>query len=195
MTKPLPDKAKLIPTQAKKVFEGEIHDVFHWQQKMYDGSHARFEMLRRPDTVYILAINDEEKVALLTQEQPDREEHFSLPAGRVDPGEDVLSAAKRELVEETGLVMHDWSLKSVSQPHTKFEWFSYFFVARNVTDTKQQTLDNGEKISWKFVEYSKIVNLMLREELSWVYPMTQLLMNGKDQLSDILTLSDITTNA
>lgn len=53
---------------------------------MYDGSMAVFEMLRRPDTVYVIAIDDDGRLITNNEEQPDgtvRKAH--CPAGRVDP--------------------------------------------------------------------------------------------------------------
>lgn len=35
-----------LPPQAKKVFTGQIFDVYQWEQEMYDGSFETFEMLK-----------------------------------------------------------------------------------------------------------------------------------------------------
>ena len=43
----LPAGAHLIPPEAKCVFRGKIFDVYQWPQRLYDGSTATFEMLRR----------------------------------------------------------------------------------------------------------------------------------------------------
>ena len=61
MRKFVPATAKLIPEEAKKVFQGEIFAVYQWPQEMFDGSFATFEMLRRADTVKILAVVTEEE--------------------------------------------------------------------------------------------------------------------------------------
>ncbi len=50
---------------------------------------------------------------VLEQEQPDRPKHWTLPAGRIDKGEQPLEAAKRETLEETGLDIKDFKLISV----------------------------------------------------------------------------------
>ena len=38
----LPKNARLVPKNAKKVFTGEIFDIYQWQQEMYDGSLSIF---------------------------------------------------------------------------------------------------------------------------------------------------------
>ena len=106
----LPKDAKLIPKKASKVFSGEIHDTYQWPQKMYDGTTATFEMLKRTNTVLVLAVTDEQKVLILRQSQPDRAEHWTLPAGRIELDEPALVAAKRETKEETGYEFADWKL-------------------------------------------------------------------------------------
>jgi len=65
-----PKNAKLIPENAEQVFKGQIFDVYHWRQEMFDGSTETFEMLKRPDTIKIIAIKDK-KIVILEEEQPD----------------------------------------------------------------------------------------------------------------------------
>jgi ADP-ribose pyrophosphatase len=187
----LPKDAKLIPKQASKVFSGEIHDTYQWPQKMYDGTTATFEMLKRTNTVLVLAITDNQKVLILRQSQPDRAEHWTLPAGRIELDEPALVAAKRETKEETGYEFADWKLVDVRQAQSKMEWFTYFYIATNPTKQGLQQLDNGEKIVVHEVDYSKLVELIKAEEIIWDGPINKLLLNGKDQLSDILSLLEI----
>lgn len=47
-----------IPINARRVFKGIIFDVYQWEQKMFDGNFKTFEMLKRPNTVEIIAIRD-----------------------------------------------------------------------------------------------------------------------------------------
>ena len=187
----LPDNAKLVPDNASKVFSGVIHDVYHWQQPMYDGTIATFEMLKRTSSVIMLGVLDDEQVIVLQQEQPDRPLHWTLPAGRIDDGEDPITAAKREMQEETGYEFTDWKLVHIEQFHNKFEWFGYFFVATNVASQSGQKLDGGEKITVHQMLYSELVQLIRDDKLKWNGPINNLLLNGKDQLSDILNLSEI----
>jgi ADP-ribose pyrophosphatase len=137
MRKVLPENARLVPAKAELVFKGVIYDVYHWQQEVFDGSMATFEMLKRPDTVEAIAVRDD-KIVILEQEQPSRKTYFGLPGGRHDvEGEDELDAAKRELLEETGLSFRTWKLLKVTQPHTKIEQFVYTFLATDFESEKQ----------------------------------------------------------
>ena len=72
----------------------------------------RRDMVRHQGSVVVLAVDDaahEPRVLLARQYR-----HaaggplWELPAGRIDHGESALAAAKRELLEETGITAHDW---------------------------------------------------------------------------------------
>ncbi len=160
MRRIIPHGAKLIPASAQRVFKGVIYDVYQWQQKMYDGSLQTFEMLKRPDTVKVIAVKDD-KIVILKQKQPDSDSYFyDLPGGRHDEeDEDELQAAKRELLEETGMTFKNWQLLDVSQPHGKIEQFIYVFLATGLKSQTEQKLDAGEKIEIKLIDLQELKNL------------------------------------
>ena len=60
---------KKIPDHATKVFEGVLHDVYHWQQEMFDGTFETFEGIKRRDGVTIVAVVDN-KIVINEEEQP-----------------------------------------------------------------------------------------------------------------------------
>lgn len=56
-----------------------------------------------PDAVAILSMYDNKLVLIKQYRYPVGDYIYELPAGLIDDGEDVISAAKREMFEETGL--------------------------------------------------------------------------------------------
>ncbi len=155
MQKIIPEDSVLIPDGAKRVFEGKIFDVYQWEQKLYDGSAATFEMLKRPDTVEVLVIRGGE-VLLVRDEQPNRQMRIDFPGGRVDPGEDWLQAAQRELREETGLECKSWKLVDVRQPQGKLEWFVALYVATDIVAEHEPEPEAGEKIALQWQDYEEL---------------------------------------
>ena len=152
----LPKNAKLVPETAKRVFKGKIFDVYQWEQELFDGSHATFEMLKRPDTVNVFAIKDG-KLVVLEQEQPRLGVFYSVAGGRHDnPKESELDAAKRELLEETGMKFKNWRLIHAIQPFVKMEWFVYTFLATDFESEVEPQLDSGEKITKKMMTLAEV---------------------------------------
>jgi len=135
-----------IPKNAKKVFTGEIFDVYQWPQKMFDGSLATFEMIKRPGTVQIIATQNN-KIFTTKEFQPNQKRETGLIGGRIDPGEKPLAAAKRELLEESGMVSKKWKLFKTYQPVYKMDWDVYYFIAYDCQVVAKQNLDSGEKIT------------------------------------------------
>ncbi len=151
----IPHGARLIPNNAKKVFTGQIFNVYHWDQELFNGEKATFEMLGRPDTLQILAIKDG-KLLILHEQQPGSGPFYGLPGGRHDVEKETeLEAAQRELLEETGMTFKTWRLIEVAQPHTKIEWFVYRYVATNFTSETKPHLDAGEKIEVELADLAR----------------------------------------
>lgn len=151
-----------IPPTAKKVFKGIIFDVYQWQQKMFDGSFATFEMLKRPNTVEVIAVKDG-KILLSHQSQPNKENFYSLFGGRSEENETPLITAKRELLEESGMVSEDWQLMKVYEPFHKTEWGIYTFIAKDCKKIGNQNLDVGEKIAIVELDFDEFIAVVLSE--------------------------------
>ena len=149
-----------IPSEAKLVFKGVIFSVYQWQQKMYDGSTEIFEMLKRPNTIEVIATQGDQ-ILMSRQSQPNKENFYSLFGGRAEENEASLVTAKRELLEESGLASDDWELIKSYQPVHKLEWEIFLYVARNCKKVAEPKLDPGEKIetiSYTFDEFTALVN-------------------------------------
>ncbi|MCL5435557.1 MAG: NUDIX hydrolase [Patescibacteria group bacterium] len=157
-----PKSKQTMPGSARKVFSGEIYDVYQWPQKMFDGSTVTFERLKRPDTVSIIPVTQDGKIIVAYEEQPSLKPVTTTIAGRVELDEDILAAAKRELLEETGYQAPDWGLLHAYQPMTKTEWVIFTFVARGCKKVAEQNLDPGEKIKLKFVSFNKFIEMAAR---------------------------------
>jgi ADP-ribose pyrophosphatase len=136
-----------IPPHAKKVFEGIIFDVYHWEQEQFDGTFKTFEGLRHIPVVIVVPIVGD-KIYLHKEEQPGDPLIWTLPAGRFERGEiDPLAVASRELLEETGYFSDEMSLlRSNHNYHGNIEWESYIFVARNCKKISEPKPDPGERI-------------------------------------------------
>lgn len=156
MKKIIPDDSVLVPDQATCVFEGKIFHTYQWQQTLFDGSEHTFEMLKRTDTVTAMCVVDG-KILVIDDEQPHFASRRSLPGGRVEAEDaDVLVAAQREVLEETGYHFDQWRLVMVRQPYRKIEWFVYVFLAWDSSHQQEPQLDPGEKIDVHMVSFDEL---------------------------------------
>lgn len=92
------------PESVRTVYDGKQFDVVveRW------GEHDR-EVVEHPGATAIVAIDRDGCVALVRQlREPARKRLLELPAGTLEPGEEPLAAAKRELEEEVGLRGGEW---------------------------------------------------------------------------------------
>jgi len=158
-----PKSNQPIPPDAKKVFSGVLFDVYQWEQKMFDGSVATFEKLKRPDTVVVFPVLPNGRIILTEQEQPGKESFIGAAGGRVDAGEEVIDAAKRELLEETGYTAERLELWDARQPVGKLDWAVFTFVAKGLKQVAEPHLDAGERISLKLVTFDELIEIATDE--------------------------------
>ena len=153
-----PESRQPIPPHAKRVFEGDIFDVYQWEQVLFDGSSKIFEKVRREDTVVILPSTADRKLIFVEDEQPARGTVLTFPAGRMDKeGESPFETATRELLEETGYESENWFLYKAYHPITKVDWAIYVFVAKECKKTQDANPGPGEKIRVSLLTLDEII--------------------------------------
>lgn len=158
-----------VPVRPKSVkkYKGPLVTVYQYKQTLYDGSTTTFETVVRPDTTAVLAFIDPETVLMTRQEQPHKVEPFwSLPGGRVDPGETSAEAAMRELREETGVEaasMEAWYTKSWDG---LMSYQEHLFVAKGLSPATQVSHpDAGERIQVVDMPWRDLVQLCFKQQL------------------------------
>ncbi len=74
------------------------------------GFEIHRSVVRHAGSAVMMAVDEKKRVLLVRQYRlPAEKELWELPAGRLDPGEKPLQAAKRELMEETGYKARKWT--------------------------------------------------------------------------------------
>jgi ADP-ribose pyrophosphatase len=129
------------PDGVERVYDGKlIHvDLEHW------GGNDR-EVVRHPGAVAIVAVDGEGRVTLVRQlREPARKQLLELPAGTLEPGEDPLDSARRELAEETGLHGGDWRLAGSFWTTPGFcDEHMHVYVATGLAQGEAATEDDEE---------------------------------------------------
>jgi len=153
----------MIPKKAKKVFKGIIFDVYHWEEKMFDGTYSTFEGIKRRPTVQLIAIVGD-KLLLQKEEQPMFGKFISLPGGVVDENEKSMDAAKRELLEEAGMKASKIKFWRKTEFLKRIEWNTDYFIMKGCKKIGRQNLDSGERIEPMLVSFDKFVEIVSKED-------------------------------
>ncbi|KAB2965184.1 NUDIX hydrolase [Zoogloea sp.] len=99
------------------VFEGRLLKVYRDEVRLPDGSTGGREYVKHPGAVVIIPVLADGRLVFERQfRYPVGRAFLELPAGKIDPDEDILACARRELQEETGYVTEDWRYLGVMHP-------------------------------------------------------------------------------
>jgi ADP-ribose pyrophosphatase len=117
------------------IHEGSFLRLYLDRVRLPDGGTATREYVRHPGAAMMLPMLDDRTVILVRQFRYPVGMHFiEIPAGKLDPGEDALAAAKRELVEECGYEAAEWRRLATIHPCIGYsDEFLALFLARRLT--------------------------------------------------------------
>ena len=92
------------------VYDGKLLKVRSDTVRLPDGGAAEREWIDHPGAVAVLAVTDAGELVMERQFRYPLSRHMiEVPAGKIDPGEDPLATARRELKEETGYTASEWT--------------------------------------------------------------------------------------
>jgi ADP-ribose pyrophosphatase len=119
---------------SRTVYQGPVFSVTTDQVQEPNGVRARRDVIHHSGSVVVLAVDDSTATLRVLLERQYRHAAtdylWELPAGRIDPGEQELKAAQRELLEETGYTAAKWRriLKFYASPGFVAETMSVFLA-------------------------------------------------------------------
>ena len=149
MTPPpaLPDDAHLTETRvaSQELLRGHFLHAMRDTVRLPDGKEATREYVIHPGAVMVVAELPDGRLVLERQfRYPVQSVMVEFPAGKLDPGEDSLACAQRELLEETGYTARQWARAGVLHPVISYSTeFIDIWFARELTAGERQ-LDAGE---------------------------------------------------
>jgi ADP-ribose diphosphatase len=151
---------------SREVYHGPAFRVFEEHVLEPSGVRTRRDIVRHSGSVVVLAVEDsrpEPRILLERQyRHAARQLLWELPAGRIDKGENDLTAAKRELLEETGYTASRWRriLCFYASPGFLAETMN-LFLARGLRRGLAQP-EPDEVIHLRMVPLSAAVRMVMR---------------------------------
>jgi ADP-ribose pyrophosphatase len=144
-----------------RVYTGKLLHVHRDEVRLPDGNTSVREYIRHPGAVVVLPLTDSGELILERQHRYALGRDFiEVPAGKIDPGEQTLACAQRELLEETGYTARDWSYVTTVYPCIGFadEKLTYY-LAKGLTFVGHQRDED---------EFLEIFTLPLEQALAMV---------------------------
>lgn len=161
MSEPPNDDFTESPISSETVYRGALLHVLADRVRLPNGGESVREYIRHPGAAAVVAFLDERTILLERQFRYPLRRHFiELPAGKIDPGEDPLATAQRELKEECGYEARTWRHLATLHPCIGYaDERIEIYLARDLTHVGH-ALDEGE--------FLEVLQVPVEEAVSWV---------------------------
>ena len=153
---------------SKEVYKCDLFSVTEDHASDGKGYEIHRSIVRHVGSAVMMAVDSKKRILLVRQYRlPANSMMWELPAGRLDPGEKPLDAAKRELAEETGYSARKWSKLATfyGSPGYVSEKMT-IFLATKLTEGEAHPMDDERiECGWfsskeidKMLESGKIID-------------------------------------
>lgn len=150
------------------IFNGKLLELRRDRVKLPDGHESTREYVRHQGAVVIIPILPNGDLIFERQYRyPLQQVIIELPAGKIDPGENILETAKRELSEETGYTATDWRHLGLTHPCVGYSNERIeIFLAQGLVKENAQHLDHGEFVELFTLSLDEALNSVRSGEIN-----------------------------
>ena len=162
----MPKDLTEVTLRRKDVYDGKILKVHVDDVRLPNGREAVREVVDHVDGAAVLAMDEANRVLVVRQYRYVFGKVLDeLPAGKLDPGEDPVTGALRELKEETGAVPDTFlPLGRILPAPGCYSEVLHLFLARNL-HMGEQHLDPGEFLHVERIPFDEMVHRCLDGEI------------------------------
>jgi ADP-ribose pyrophosphatase len=127
-----------------------------------DGFEIKRGIVQHRGSAVMMAVDERRRILLVRQYRlPARQRLWELPAGSVDPGENPLQTAKRELKEETGCRAKTWKKLTAFYPSPGFVAEKMtIYLATDLTQGEATPMDD-ERIETRWFQALEVERMIL----------------------------------
>jgi len=131
------------------------------------GWRIQRSVIRHNGSAVMMPVDAKNRVLLVRQYRLPADQYlWELPAGKIDDGETALQAAKRELVEETGLRAKKWKKLALFYPSPGYvEETMTIYLATELTQGAAQPMDD-ERIETRWFSRKELKDLIKANKIT-----------------------------
>ena len=149
------------------IFHGKVFDTIVKKVSLSDGKKASREIVLHHGGACILPVDDDLNCYMVRQfRSPFEKILLEAPAGKLEPDEEPLTCAVRELLEETGFEASEITSfgSMIASPGDDSEVI-WLFMARGLKQVGQK-LDEGEFLNVEKIPLSELVSMAEAGQIS-----------------------------
>jgi ADP-ribose pyrophosphatase len=148
----------------ERIYQDSSYSIEAVKLELDNGIICEFPLIKHPGGVVILAMNENNQIALVKQNRfAIGEETLELPAGKLDnnPTETPLEGAKRELREEVGVLAKTWTFLGFVYPSPGIlSEKLWLYFAKDLVPSEQD-LDFDEILTAEWMDENVFHSLLL----------------------------------
>lgn len=155
-------------TSSKKLVDTRWVKVRKDAVELPNGQHIEdFYAITINEAAAIVALDDNENIILKKEYRYCYEKDLiEVPAGGFEKGEDGLTVAKRELLEETGYISDEWQfIGKTVESSAKLTNYMHIYFANHCRKVSKQHLDATEDIEIIIMPLKRAIEMVMNNEI------------------------------
>ena len=159
------------------IHQGKVFELIRENITLENGTTTDVEFIEHPGAAAIIPFLDENRIVLLKQYRHALKKYiWEIPAGTLDPQEEIISCAKRELIEETGYSASGWQMLGEITPVPGYSDERIHIYLATELQPAEQHLDADEVIQVQEVKFNKALEMIGNGEIQDAKSIAGLLM-------------------